>query len=78
MSCRALPSVTFAMARFQSLLTYITLSFAAVAYAAIGPVADLVVSNAAISPDGFVRDAIVVNGVFPSPLITGQKVSSQP
>ncbi|KAI0714961.1 laccase [Earliella scabrosa] len=61
------------MARFQSLLTYITLSFAAVAYAAIGPVADLVVSNAAISPDGFVRDAIVVNGVFPSPLITGQK-----
>ena len=66
------------MARFQSLLTYITLSFAASAYAGIGPIADLVIANAAISPDGFTRDAIVVNDVYPSPLITGKKVSSQP
>ncbi|KAI0714960.1 laccase [Earliella scabrosa] len=61
------------MARFQSLLTYITLSFAASAYAGIGPIADLVIANAAISPDGFTRDAIVVNDVYPSPLITGKK-----
>lgn len=45
------------------------------AYAAIGPVTDLTISNAAISPDGFTRDAVVMNGVFPGPLITGNKVS---
>ncbi|KAI0652451.1 laccase [Trametes meyenii] len=40
---------------------------------AIGPRANLVVSNAVVAPDGFKRDAIVVNGLFPSPLITGKK-----
>ena len=45
------------------------------AYASIGPIADLVVSNAVVSLDGYERDAIVVNGVFPAPLITGKKVS---
>ncbi|RPD57148.1 Cu-oxidase-domain-containing protein [Lentinus tigrinus ALCF2SS1-7] len=59
------------MARFQSLLSYITLLFVASTYAAIGPVADLTVTNANISPDGFERAAIVVNNVFPAPLITG-------
>ena len=44
------------------------------AYAGIGPIADLVVFNAVVSPDGYERDAIVVNGVFPAPLITGKKV----
>nr|UOI87915.1 laccase [Porogramme subargentea] len=61
------------MAKFQTLLTYTILSLVATAYAAIGPVADLTISNAAISPDGFERDAIVVNDVFPGPLITGNK-----
>nr|ACO53431.1 laccase 5 [Trametes sp. C30] len=61
------------MANFRSLLSYITLSLVASAYAALGPVADLVISNAAIAPDGFTRDAIVVNGVFPGPLIQAQK-----
>lgn len=65
------------MARFQSLLSYITLCLVAVANAAIGPTADLTVSNAAISPDGFTREAVVVNNVFPSPLITGKKVGAQ-
>nr|AYR00606.1 laccase H [Lenzites betulinus] len=40
---------------------------------AIGPVADLNISNADITPDGFTRAAVVVNGVFPGPLITGNK-----
>nr|WEX25378.1 laccase [Coriolopsis gallica] len=61
------------MARFQSLLTFITLSLVASVYAAIGPVADLAISNGAVSPDGFSRQAILVNDVFPSPLITGNK-----
>nr|AAB35061.1 laccase II isozyme {N-terminal} [Trametes versicolor, ATCC 20869, Peptide Partial, 30 aa] [Trametes versicolor] len=28
----------------------------------IGPVADLTITNAAVSPDGFSRQAVVVNG----------------
>ncbi|KAI0771657.1 laccase B [Trametes elegans] len=41
------------------------------AFGAIGPVTDLTISNADISPDGYTRAAVVVNGVFPGPLITG-------
>ena len=63
------------MVRFQSFLPYLALFFAASAYAAIGPVADLVISNADVTPDGFTRAAVVVNEAFPSPLITGYKVS---
>ena len=62
------------MARFQSLLTHLTLLFVASAYAAIGPVADLTITNANVSPDGFERAAIAVNGQVPGPLITGQMV----
>lgn len=62
------------MARLQSLLPYFAVLFAASAFAAIGPVADLVISNADVAPDGFSRAAIVVNGAFPSPLITGNMV----
>nr|AMT85332.1 laccase [Trametes versicolor] len=52
---------------------FVTLALVARSLAAIGPVASLVFANAPISPDGFLRDAIVVNGVVPSPLITGKK-----
>ena len=60
-------------ARFQSLLTCTVLALVTTAYAGIGPIADLIISNAAISPDGYVRDAVVVNGQSPGPLITGKK-----
>ena len=50
-------------------------SLVATAYAAIGPVADLNITNADISPDGFTRAAVVTNGVFPGPLITANKVN---
>lgn len=63
------------MAKFQSLLSCVTLLFAASAYAGIGPKADLTISNANVAPDGYSRAAVVVNGVFPGPLITGKKVS---
>ena len=62
------------MAKFQSLLSCVTLLFAASAYAGIGPKADLTISNANVAPDGYSRAAVVVNGVFPGPLITGNKV----
>lgn len=63
------------MAKVQSLLLYLTLLFSTSAYAAIGPTADLIISDADIAPDGFTRAAVVVNGVSPGPLITGNKVS---
>ena len=53
------------MVRLQPFLPYLAVSFAASAYAAIGPVANLVISNADVTPDGFTRAAVVVNGAFP-------------
>ena len=41
---------------------------------AVGPTADLTISDADISPDGFTRAAVVVNGQFPGPLISGNMV----
>lgn len=39
----------------------------------VGPVADLVISNVNVSPDGFSRSAISVGGMFPGPVISGKK-----
>ncbi|CAL1709847.1 unnamed protein product [Somion occarium] len=41
--------------------------------ASIGPITDLLVVDAAVSPDGFTRQAVLANGVFPGPLISGKK-----
>ncbi|VDB95407.1 unnamed protein product [Peniophora sp. CBMAI 1063] len=49
------------------------LSLAVATEAAIGPSAQLTVSNAQLAPDGYMRDTVVVNGQFPAPLIKGQK-----
>ncbi|KAJ4473035.1 laccase 1 [Lentinula aciculospora] len=43
------------------------------ALAAIGPVTDLHIVNAFIQPDGFNRSGVLAEGVFPGPLITGNK-----
>nr|VWO94449.1 Multicopper oxidase [Ganoderma boninense] len=43
------------------------------ATASIGPVADLTISDADITPDGYTRAAVVMNGQFPGPLIVGNK-----
>nr|AEP71394.1 laccase 1 [Trametes gibbosa]AEQ28163.1 laccase 1 [Trametes gibbosa] len=59
------------MSRFQTLLAFVVTSLTAAAYAAIGPVADLTITNAEVSPDGFARQAVVVNGGTPGPLVTG-------
>nr|AGW43035.1 laccase [Ganoderma weberianum] len=61
------------MAGLRSLLSYLPLLFSASAYAAIGPVGTLTISNADTAPDGFTRSAVVVNGESPGPLITGNK-----
>ncbi|KAL0064446.1 Laccase [Marasmius tenuissimus] len=39
----------------------------------IGPKTDLRVVNAQISPDGFSRNSVLANGVFPGPVITANK-----
>ncbi|KAI3606344.1 laccase [Moniliophthora roreri] len=44
--------------------------------AAIGPVADLVISNQNVSPDGFTRGAVVAGGHTIGPLIVGKKVKA--
>ncbi|EIW60660.1 phenoloxidase [Trametes versicolor FP-101664 SS1] len=50
----------------------VTVSLALNALAGIGPVLDLTISNAVVSPDGFSRAAVVANDQAPGPLITGQ------
>ncbi len=64
------------MSKFQSLVAFVALclSHSRLVAGAIGPVADLTISNANISPDGFTRSAVVVNNQFPGPLVTGNKV----
>ncbi|KAG9309011.1 laccase [Chiua virens] len=41
--------------------------------AALGPTSQLNIVNAKIAPDGFTRSAVLVNGVYPAPLISVQK-----
>lgn len=50
----------------------VTVSLALNALAGIGPVLDLTISNAVVSPDGFSRAAVIANDQAPGPLITGQ------
>ncbi|KAH7922073.1 laccase [Leucogyrophana mollusca] len=60
------------MVRLQ--LAFIALTtFLSSSYAAIGPVADLPIVNAMISPDGFEKMAILAGGTHPGPVITGNK-----
>lgn len=65
------------MGKFPSFaaLVALSISYGRLASAAIGPVADLTISNADITPDGFTRAAVVMNGQMPGPLITGNMVS---
>ncbi|KAH9968472.1 Cupredoxin [Lactifluus volemus] len=42
--------------------------------AEVGPGANLRIVNANIAPDGFPRDTVLADGVFPGPLIRGNKV----
>nr|WGJ61553.1 laccase 12 precursor [Cerrena unicolor] len=51
---------------------FIILSLSLVAFAAIGPVADLHIVDASVAPDGFSRPAVLAGGTFPGPLITGK------
>ncbi|KAI0246638.1 laccase 2 precursor [Lactifluus subvellereus] len=52
---------------------FLLATLSGMAYAAIGPVATLPISNVEIAPDGFRRDATLAGGVFPAPVIRGTK-----
>ncbi|KAK7029545.1 laccase, multicopper oxidase, benzenediol:oxygen oxidorectuctase [Paramarasmius palmivorus] len=51
----------------------VVLAFARMLLAAIGPVADLVISNRDVNPDGFTRSAVVAGGSTIGPLISANK-----
>ncbi|KZT00572.1 multicopper oxidase [Laetiporus sulphureus 93-53] len=55
------------IASLISLGSFLTVS------ASIGPVTDLTIVNADITPDGFMRQAVLANGVYPGPAIVGNK-----
>ncbi|KAI0690882.1 laccase B [Cerioporus squamosus] len=61
------------MASFRNLATFLLLSITCGAFAAIGPITDLEIINADVSPDGFERAAVLAGGTFPGPLISGNK-----
>nr|QMP96877.1 laccase C precursor [Cerrena sp.] len=61
------------MFNFNSLLSFAVLALSMRANAAIGPITDLEITNAEISPDGFSRQAVLAGGTFPGSLITGNK-----
>jgi iron transport multicopper oxidase len=65
------------MPRIQSFLSFVTLSvLLGAASAAIGPVADLVITNEVVAPDGFSREAVLAGGSTIGPLIVGTKVGT--
>ncbi|KAH9946367.1 phenoloxidase [Epithele typhae] len=55
------------------LWSFAILASALHASAAIGPKADLHITNGDIAPDGYTRAAVLAGGTFPGALITGQK-----
>lgn len=67
-------TVTMFAPALRSQLFLHCLYFLPTVLGAIGPSADLVVSNANVSPDGFNRVGTVINGKVDTTLITAQKV----
>ncbi|PIL25473.1 hypothetical protein GSI_13363 [Ganoderma sinense ZZ0214-1] len=51
----------------------IFLAFAALECIAVGPVLTLPIVDADVTPDGYTRQAVLPNGTFPGPLISGNK-----
>ncbi|KAK7042858.1 multicopper oxidase/laccase [Favolaschia claudopus] len=58
---------------FQMLYSLFSLSLFSLSFAAIGPTADLTLTNVDVAPDGFSRSAVTANGIVPGPVITGNK-----
>jgi len=54
-------------------LVYVTLALVRGTLGAVGPTAVLNIVNRNIAPDGFNRSTVLVDGVYPAPLIQGMK-----
>ncbi|KAF7342559.1 Laccase A [Mycena sanguinolenta] len=52
---------------------FIVTCLISVTLASIGPTADLTLTNGGVAPDGFTRQAVLVNGQAPGPLIVANK-----
>ncbi|KAL0577425.1 hypothetical protein V5O48_004565 [Marasmius crinis-equi] len=50
-----------------------SLSFTHSSSSSIGPLGKLRISNGVVAPDGFSRDAVLVNGITPGPVVTATK-----
>ena len=59
----------------RALLTAILASLIQHGWAQAGPITTLNIVDAAVTPDGYTRQAVLPNGTFPGPLITGNKAS---
>lgn len=60
----------------RSLISFVTLAgLLGSANAAIGPVTDLHIVNANVSPDGFARNTVLPAGTVDRTIISGNKVS---
>jgi len=64
------------MAFFRSLLSFATVvvSLSQFAECQVGPIADLHIVNAIVSPDGFSRSAALVEGQVTGPLLVANRV----
>ncbi|KIK92618.1 laccase [Paxillus rubicundulus Ve08.2h10] len=51
----------------------VLLAYASITQASIGPAADLPIVNGVVSPDGFLKSAVLAGGTLPGPVIAGQK-----
>ena len=58
----------------RPLITIAATSVAIASSTHLGPVTNLRIVNTEISPDGYSRQAVLANGVFPAPLIVARKV----
>ncbi|GBE79135.1 laccase [Sparassis latifolia] len=52
---------------------FLTLGFSARALGHIGPITELPIVNAAVAPNGVLRNAVLAGGTFPGPVIAGNK-----
>ncbi|KAJ6459945.1 laccase [Mycena sanguinolenta] len=54
-------------------LLFVATCLISTSLASIGPTGDLTLTNGDVAPDGFTRQAVLVNGQVPGPLITANK-----
>ena len=65
------------MAKLLSLVSLVAFGLSSTHIASavtVGPVGDMVITDGDVTPDGFTRAAVLVNGQVPGPIVVGNKV----